>query len=111
VCSSDLHGRLVLKDPPTEPPPLGLQVSANYIASPAQPFPPVGRMPTPVSVSADWTFEITGLNGRYRFNLQTTGLPDYAVVRTVLDKQDIGSSLDVSITGGVHDLVFYLDRR
>ena len=68
-------------------------------------------MPGPVPVSADWTFEVKGLYGRYRFSLQTTGLPDYAVVRTVLDKRDIGNSLDVPITEGVHELVFYLNRR
>jgi hypothetical protein len=114
VSGGTIHGRLVLKDPPKGPAPLGLsvQVNANIPAASAGPSgSPVGRVLGPVPISADWTFEVKGLYGRYRFRLHTTGLPDYAVVRTVLDKRDIGSSLDVPITEGVHELVFYLNRR
>jgi len=71
----------------------------------------IGRMSGSIAVAGDWTFAIRGLYGQYRFGLQTQGLPDYALVRTVLDGRDIGNTLDVSITGGSHELVFHLARR
>jgi hypothetical protein len=110
-----IHGRLVFKDLPKGPAPLGVSVHVGGAPPTAfgspPPIPIVGRIPGPVPVSADWTFEIRGLNGRYRFILEAPGLPEYAVVRTVLDKEDIGNSLDVSITGGTHELLFYLNHR
>ena len=104
-----IHGRVVLENGSKGTAPLGLSVT--LMPGLPQMSSIVGRMPGSAPVASDWTFQMSGLYGRYRFNLQTQGLPDYALVRTVLDRRDIGSALDVSITAGAHELVFYLAHR
>jgi hypothetical protein len=105
-----INGRIMLEPPTRTPAPLALLVTA----SPGAPKPGEIR-PTqflrPAQVNADWTFQVRGLNGLYRFNLQMESLPDFAVVRTVFDGRDVGNTLEVSVTQGTHQLVFHLARK
>jgi hypothetical protein len=104
-----INGRIVFETPVSMPAPLDLSVMAapGFTSQNVGP----GQVPRPAAVGADWTFQIRGLSGQYHFNLQMQSLPDYAMVRTVLDGRDIGSTLDASINSGMHELIVYVAQR
>jgi hypothetical protein len=106
-----INGRIVFETPVSMPAPLDLSVMAAPGFTSQNLGMITGQVPRPAAVGADWTFQIRSLSGQYHFTLQMQGLPDYAVVRTILDGRDIGSTLDVSINSGMHELIVYVAQK
>jgi hypothetical protein len=106
-----INGRIVFETPVSMPAPLDVSVMTAPAFTSQNLGMTTGQVPRPAAVGADWTFQIRGLSGQYHFNLQMQALPDYAVVRTVLDGRDIGGMLDASINSGMHELIVYVAQK
>jgi hypothetical protein len=99
-----INGRIVLQGPAIGPAPLGATVSVSPV--PGKSF--LGRQLGPMAVSEDWTFQIRGLYGTYRFGVPMAGLGPYRPARYEFDGRDIGmADAGVSIHDGEHTLVMY----
>jgi hypothetical protein len=99
-----INGRIVLQGPAIGPAPLGASVGVSPL--PGKSF--LGRQLGPVGVSEDWTFQIRGLYGTYRFGMPMASLGQYRLVRYEFDGRDIGmADAGVSVHDGEHELVMY----
>jgi hypothetical protein len=103
-----INGRIVWQGPAIGPAPLGATVGVSPVAS--KTF--IGRPLGPVAVSEDWTFQIRGLYGTYRFGVPLAGLGQYRPVRYEFDGRDIGlADAGVSVHDGQHELIMYFVPR
>jgi hypothetical protein len=99
-----INGRIVVQAPAIGQAPLGVSVIVSPVPGQTQ----LGRPMGPVAVSEDWTFQIRGLYGTYRFGVPLAALGQYRPVRVEFDGRSLGTAnTAVSVHDGDHELVMY----
>ena len=97
-----INGRIVFDGPNPGSAPLGATVSVGPTPGGSF-FGPFAAAP----VADDWTFQVRGLFGSYRFGLPMILMRQYRPARFEFDGHDIGSG-GVEIRDGEHQLVIHL---